>query len=233
MIHYTVVQGSAEWFDLKLGKVTSSRVAAAIAVLKRKEGEAAVRYNLRKRIAREIMTGRHAESYVSAAMEQGTQREPLARTEYELKTGNDVRVVGFVDHPSIEMAGASPDGLIGTDGAIEIKCPMPETHVDYLINRCVPSDYEPQIQWVMACAEREWCDFVSYDPEQAKRHQLLIVRMYRNEQRIKEMNAAVIQFLSEVDGLVQRLEAGENYYINKLEASIAAVTVTKASLRAE
>jgi putative phage-type endonuclease len=214
------VQGSSDWFDARCGKVTGSRVADAIAVLKRKEGEAACRYKLKRQIAREILTGLHADSYVSKAMENGLAREPLARTEYELKTGNDVRLVGFVGHPSIERAGFSPDGITGKDGIIEIKCPLPETHIDYLIGKKVPEDYEPQCMWGLAVTEREWCDFISYDPDQVKRHQLLIVRMHRDEKIIAEMNAAVLKFLEEVDDLVHKLEAGENYYIEQLEASI-------------
>jgi hypothetical protein len=223
------VQGSSEWFDARCGKVTGSRVADAIAVLKRKKkedgepAEAAARYNLKRMIAREVLTGIHVDSFVSKAMEQGIEREPLARTEYELKTGADVRLVGFVGHPTIERGGCSPDGMCGKDGMIEIKCPQPGTHIDYLIGRTVPECYEPQVQWGLACTEREYCDFVSYDPGQVKRHQLLIVRMYRNEKRIAEMNAVVLKFLDEVDALVKQIEAGENYYIEKLQESLEAV----------
>lgn len=218
------IQGSSEWFDVRCAKVTGSRVADAIAVLKRKDGEAAVRYNLKRKIAREILTGTHTEGYVSKAMEQGTEREPLARTEYELKTGNDVKLLGFVYHPTIERAGFSPDGLVGDNGIIEIKAPLPETHIDYLIGKKVPEIYEPQCMWGLACTEREWCDFISYDPDQVKRHQLLIVRMYRNEERIKQMNEAVLKFLAEVDDLVHQINAGDNYYVEQLAASILAVS---------
>lgn len=214
------VQGSSDWFDARCAKVTGSRVADALAVLKRKDGEAACRRNLKRLIAREILTGMHTDSYVSKAMQEGIDREPMARTEYELKTGNDVRLVGFVEHPTIERAGSSPDGLVGKDGMIEIKCPQPGTHIDYLIGRKVPEDYEPQIMWNLACTEREWCDFVSFDPDQVKRHQLLIVRMHRNDQRIAEMELAVLQFLTEVDDIVHQLNSGDNYYIEQLEASL-------------
>lgn len=229
---HRVIQGSAEWFDLKCGKVTSSRVADAIAVLKKKEGEAACRRHLRTKIVSEILTGRHSESYVSAAMEHGTEFEPIARTEYEMRTGNDVRLVGFVEHPSIERAGWSPDGVIGKDGCLEIKCPQSNTHIDYLIAGVVPEEYQPQCLWGMACGELDWCDFVSFDPRMPNKHKMMKVRMYRDDKRIYAMQAEVLKFLAEVDEVIARLSAGEDYLTQQLEASVAQFGITPSEAEA-
>lgn len=224
---HRVIQGSAEWFDLRCGKVTSSRVADAIAVLKIKKDESAARRHLRTKIVSEIFTGKHSESYVSLAMEWGTETEPLARTEYEMRTGNDVRLVGFVDHPTIEMAGASPDGMVGEDGCVEFKCPQSNTHIDYLIAKKAPEEYQAQMLWVMACSGRQWCDFVSFDPRMPNKHKLLIVRFNRDEERIAGMEAGVRKFLREVEELIGQLNDGEDYLVKRMEASIAGFGITQ------
>lgn len=198
-------QGSPEWFEARCGAVTSSRVADAIAILKRKEGEAAVRRNLRYQIVGERLTGLHADSYVSAAMEWGVENEPLARTAYEMFTGEDVKLIGYVLHDSIEYAGASPDGLVGTEGMIECKCPNTITHLGYLVGEVVPDEYKPQMLWQMACTGRKWCDFVSFDPRLPERHQLFVTRFQRDEAEIDRMTAEVIKFLAEVDAMIAKL----------------------------
>jgi putative phage-type endonuclease len=192
-------QGSAAWFEARLGCVTSSRVAEAIAKLKRKDGESAARRNLRGEILCELLTGRPSEHYVSKYMEEGKENEPLARTAYELARDVIVEQVGFVYHNTIKMAGASPDGLVGGDGLIEIKCPKSTTHLEYLLAETVPEDYQPQMLWQMACTDRLWCDFVSYDPRLPEDLQLFVVRFPRDEQRIAEMEAEVRIFLVEVN----------------------------------
>lgn len=198
-------QGSPEWFEARCGAVTSSRVADAIAILKRKEGEAAVRRNLRYQIVGERLTGLHADSYVSPAMEWGVENEPLARTAYELFTGEDVKLIGYVLHDSIEYAGASPDGLVGTDGMIEAKCPNTITHLGYLVGDVVPDEYKPQMLWQMACTGRKWVDFVSFDPRLPEKHQLFGRRFHRDEAEILRMESEVVKFLSEVDAMIAKL----------------------------
>lgn len=217
-----VVQGSQAWFDARLGCVTSSRVADAIAKLKRKEGESAARRNLRYEILCELLTKKPSEHYVSTWMEQGKENEPLARTEYELAKGVEVEQVGFVYHNTIKMAGASPDGLVGDDGLIEIKCPKTSTHLEYLIAAKVPEDYKPQMFWQMACTDREWCDFVSYDPRLPEDLQLLVVRLPRDAERIAEMEKAVEEFLFEVDQMLNSL-----YPIETLKKSLEVVRKRK------
>lgn len=206
MIALDMQQGSKEWFDIRRGCVTSSRVADAVAKLKRKEGEAAVRRNLRLELVGEILTGKASEHYVSQYMEEGREREPLARTEYEILTGNAVQQVGFVCHPTIKMAGCSPDGVVGEHGLIEIKCPKLTTHIDYLVGGSVPEEYMPQMFWQMACCEAQWNDFVSYHPDLPDPYRLLICRLKRNEEIIAAMNAEVEQFLAEVQEMVESLK---------------------------
>ena len=197
-------QGSPEWLQLKCGKIGASRVDDVLKTLKR-GGESETRRKFKLQIAAERMTEIVKSNYVSDVMQWGLDQEPIARTEYELKTGNDVRQVGWVYHPTIEDAGCSPDGLINPDGGLEIKAPESTTHIDYLLAGKVPAEYEAQVMWSLACTEREWWDFVSFDPRMPKKHQLLIVRMYRDEARIKAMNEAVNQFLAEVDEVIRQL----------------------------
>lgn len=222
------VQGDAAWFEARCGHVSSSRIADAIAVLKKKEGEAAVRRHLRMAIVSERLTERHADHYVSKPMEWGTENEPLARTAYEMKTDRTVDLLGYVLHPTIEYAGASPDGLVGKDGCIEVKCPNTATHIDYLIAGQVPEDYQPQCLWVMACTGRQWCDFVSFDPRLPMKYQLFMVRMQRDEERIRAMEAEVRKFLGEVEALIKRLGEGEEFLANRMQESIAGFGITQA-----
>lgn len=204
------IQGDKTWFEIRLGCVTASRVADAIAKLKRKDAEAECRRRLRYQIACEILTGKSLGHYVSPEMEIGIEREPLARAEYELRNGVYVEQVGFVCHPTIKMAGASPDGLVGENGLIEIKCPKTETHLGYILEDKVPEDYLPQMLWQLDSTERQWNDFVSYDPSMPEGLDLFVKRLERTpeaEAVIAGMRLEVKQFLCEVDALVSTLQA--------------------------
>jgi predicted phage-related endonuclease len=140
-------------------------------------------------------------------MDWGTEAEPLARATYEARTGNLVDAVGFVTHPAIELAGASPDGFIGNDGLIEIKCPTTKTHIDTLVNQSVPSKYIPQMLWQMACTGRDWCDFVSFDPRMPINLQIFIHRVNRDDELISFYEKEVVKFLQEVDESIKKLSA--------------------------
>jgi putative phage-type endonuclease len=170
-----VIQGSPEWFAARCGKVTASRVADIIA--KTKTGPSASRENYLAQIVCERMTGKPAESYSNAAMAWGTEQEPFARAAYESAKDVLVEEVGFVPHPNISEAGASPDGLVGLFGLVEIKCPNTATHIQTLLDQKVPEKYNTQMQWQMACTQRQWCDFVSFDPRMAEGLQLFIKRV--------------------------------------------------------
>lgn len=199
------IQRSPEWYEAKAGRVSSSRIAAVLAKLKRKDGEAAARANLKLDLLAEGLSGRLVPHYVSKLMEEGIENEPLARTAYELQTDNVVEQTGFIQHPTIDRAGASPDGLVGEDGLIEIKCPATSTHVEYLLAGVVPDEYKAQMLWQMACTGRQWCDFVSYDPRLPEHLQLFIVRLTRDDKEIADMEQKVEQFIAEIDALAAKL----------------------------
>lgn len=196
-------QGSPEWLVARAGKVTASRIADVIAKIK--SGEAAARRDYRAQLVAEILTGKPQEDgFINAEMQWGLDQEPLARSAYEMAKDVLVDQIGFVVHPSIERAGASPDGLAGKIG-LEIKCPKTATHLQYLLDGTVPTKYQPQILWQMACMETEGCDFVSFDPRLPEHLRLFIVRFPRDEKRIVEITAEVIVFLNEVDEIIERL----------------------------
>ena len=153
----------------------------------------------------ERMTNQVGESYSNAAMEWGTENEPFARAAYEVKTGNTVDQVGAIDHPKIAMSAASPDGLIGDDGCLEIKCANTSTHIDTILGGEPAKKYYDQMQWQMACANRSWRDFVSFDPRMPAHLQLFVQRIQRNDVYIAELESEVVQFLKEVDDKVKKL----------------------------
>ena len=196
-------QGTNEWKECRVGKVTASRVADVVA--KTKSGYSASRDNYMAQLVCERLTGKPAESFSNAAMQWGTETEPLARAAYEAKMDVLVDEVGFIDHPSIVNSGASPDGLVGIDGLIEIKCPNTATHIDTLLSQTVPKKYADQIFWQMACTNRDWCDFVSYDPRLPSDLQLFIKRIPRDDKYIQLLEAEVIEFLTETAHKVAQL----------------------------
>lgn len=198
-----IIQGSPEWFALRLGKVTASRVADVVA--KTKSGWGASRANYMAELIAERLTGTSAPSYTNAAMQWGTDTEPQARNAYSFRTDAEIIEIGFVSHPNIVMAGASPDGHIGGDGSIEIKCPNTATHIDTLLGEPIAAKYITQIQWQLACSGRKWCDFVSFDPRLPEPMRLFIERVSRDNARISELEILVTDFLSEVDEKVTAL----------------------------
>lgn len=198
-----IIQGTPEWFAVRVGKVTASRVADVVA--KTKTGWGASRANYMAELIAERLTGEVAPSFTNAAMQWGTEMEPLARDAYEFRTDATVETVGFVAHPSILMSGASPDGLVGSDGLVEIKCPNTATHIDTLMGDSIASKYETQMQWQMACTGRKWCDFVSFDPRMPESMRLFIRRVNRDDKRISELESLVCDFLDEVTAKVQQL----------------------------
>jgi putative phage-type endonuclease len=199
-----VQQGTDAWHQLRVGKVTASRVADIIA--KTKTGYSTSRDNYMAQLVCERMTGKPAESFSNAAMQHGTDTEPFARAAYEAKVDILVSEVGFIDHPWITMSGASPDGLAG-DGLVEIKCPNTATHIATLLDQKVPEKYITQMMWQMACTERPWCDFVSFDPRMPEKYQLFIKRVNFDKELVDSLENSVIQFLGDVDLKIQQLES--------------------------
>jgi putative phage-type endonuclease len=198
-----IEQGSPEWFAQRLGKVTASRVADVIA--KTKSGYSTSRENYMAQLVCERMTNTVAESYSNAAMQWGTETEPLARAAYEAHADVLVDEVAMIAHPTIQQAGASPDGLVGDDGQLEIKCPNTATHIDTLLSQTVPSKYNTQMQWQMACTGRQWCDFVSFDPRLPTELQLFVKRVQRDNDYIQNLEMEVILFLAELENKIMKL----------------------------
>jgi putative phage-type endonuclease len=197
-------QRSPQWHSARLGKVTASRIADVVA--RTRTGYAASRANYMAQLVCERLTGKQAESFSNAAMEWGVEQEGPARDAYSAKVGELVTEVGFISHPTIPMAGASPDGLVGTNGCVEIKCPSTATHIEYLFDRDPPQKYFYQMQWQMACTGTEWCDWVSYDPRLPAELQLLVVRIPRDTDCITILEKEVSEFLAELDGKVSKLK---------------------------
>jgi putative phage-type endonuclease len=201
-------QRTDEWFAARLGKVTASRIADVMA--KTKTGYGASRANYMAELIVERLTGQKGDSYQNAAMIWGTNTEPLARAAYEAHRGVLVEETGFVPHPSGAMTGASPDGLVGDDGLVEIKCPNTATHIDTLMSDDAPPKYFAQMQWQMACTGRAWCDFVSFDPRMPEEMQLFVTRVERDDTWIIMAEEAVQAFLSELDEMVSKLKEKYN-----------------------
>ena len=198
-----IEQGSDEWFAARIGKVTASRVADVIA--KTKTGFSTSRDNYMAQLVCERLTGQKSESFTNAAMQWGTETEPLARLSYEVAQNVLVDEVGFVPHPSIIMAGASPDGLVGDDGLLEIKCPNTATHIETLLSQTVPGKYNTQMQFQMACTNRSWCDFVSFDNRLPSELQLFVKRVPRDNMYIRLMEEEIVKFLNELDIKIAQL----------------------------
>jgi len=197
-------QQTNEWFTARLGKVTASRVADVIA--KTKTGYSASRDNYMAQLICERLTGQKGESFTNAAMEWGTQTEPLARSAYENARSLLVKEVGFINHPRIEMSGASPDGLVCEDGLVEIKCPNTATHIDTLLSGKVPTKYFTQMQWQMLCCQRKWCDFVSFDNRLPEHLQLFVQEVEFDPEYAAMLEKEVVLFLTELDNKVAKLK---------------------------
>lgn len=192
-----IVQGSPEWFAARLGKVTASRVADVVATLK-SGGYGASRATYMGQLIAERLTGTPQETYTNGAMQWGIETEPEARDAYEFRCDAEVTQVGFIEHPTIPMSGASPDGLVGEDGLVEIKAPNTATHIDTLLTGKVPDKYVTQMQWQMACTGRQWCDFASYDPRMPESMRLFVKRIPHDPKKIEYLEKEVSMFLAEL-----------------------------------
>ena len=198
-----IEQGSEEWFAARLGKATASKFQDLLA--KTKTGASASRTNYISQLVVERLTGVAPDFFTSKSMEIGTEREPMARMAYEIETGNIVQEVGFILHESLSC-GASPDGLIGDDGGIEIKCPQPAAHLEYLQSDKAPAKYIAQIQGGLWVTGRKWWDFVSFNPDFPPHLQLKIVRVMRDDDYIAKLEAEIKDALDEVEQILNNLK---------------------------
>lgn len=200
-------QHTEEWLLARVGKLTASRFADAVATVKG-GGWGASRERYWGELVAERLTGMPYEQYRSAAMERGSMLEERARAAYAFRRDVDVVEVGFIPHPTIEMSGCSPDGLVGDDGLVEFKCPDTHVHLKWLRGRAkVPNEYALQMLWQLACTGRQWCDFVSFDDRLPARAQLYIKRFHRDDALIAKMEEQARDFLDEVARDVAAFEA--------------------------
>jgi len=202
-LYKDIEQGTDAWKAARLGHVTASNMVDVMA--KGKSGEATTRYKYKVKIVAERLTGTIPESYSNSAMEWGIEQEQFAVMAYEARADVLTDKTGFWLHPSIKWVGVSPDRLVGDNGLVEVKCPNTTTHLDYIFQGKVPAEYVKQVQCQLWVTGREWCDFISFDPRLPERNQLLIVRTFRDEELIKEMEAETLKFLEEVESLIIKL----------------------------
>ena len=191
---------TAEWFEVRKGKATASRFAEAIAEPNKTKKEPAARRNYRTELVTERLTGISKEVYVTPALEWGTEQEPYAIEAWRERTNQWAIGLesGWVEHPDL-AAGATPDAFVGEKGLLEIKCPTTPVHIEYLKGRELPEKYKPQVQGQLWITEREWCDFISFDPRMPKASQLMMQQVRRDDDYIDDLASKVIQFLKEVD----------------------------------
>src|SRR4030067_3319097 len=198
-----LIQDSDEWFQYKLGKVGGSRIADLMA--RTKSGWGASRDAYSAELICERLSGQRYEKVKSKSMERGNEVEDDARAAYAFRFGVDPVPVGFVEHPTIAVAVCSPDRLIAEDGLLEIKSPDSHTHLATLLGASIPRAYLLQMQWQLCCCQRQWVDFVSFDPRFPEHMNLSIKRVNRDDAMIREMEAAVVDFLLELDPPLKEL----------------------------
>ncbi len=192
------LQDTEQWRLDRCGSVGASEIADATRRLKN-GSPAASRASLMARKIAERLTGRPVRTFQSQAMLEGLQKEPQARAAYELQSGNAVTETGIVKHPTIPWTHASPDGLVGENAVLEVKCPEHAAHLDTLLKRSIDPDYYIQIQWQMACTERYWAHFVSYHPDFPPSMQLYVQRIDWDHGLVKELEMGVIAFIEELE----------------------------------
>jgi putative phage-type endonuclease len=191
-------QGTDEWFAARLGKVTASRIADVMAK-PRGVGGGGVRQNYMDQLILERLTGKRTEGFLSDSMAWGQSNEHRAREEYSRYRDIKVDLVGFIDHPNIRWAGASPDGIVGSQGLLEIKCPNTNNHLKIVNSDKIPSRYVLQMMWQMCVMQRNWCDFVSYDPRLDDQRRMFVKRLTFDSIIVEQIESEVINFLSELE----------------------------------
>jgi putative phage-type endonuclease len=193
-----VEQRSDDWYAARCGSLGASQVADALS--RTKSGYSTTRTNLRVKLALERLTGKQAAGFVSAAMQHGIDTEAEAKIAYSFDQNVTVTETGLVRHSSIPWTHCSPDGLVGDEGLVEIKCRQPAGHLETLTTGEIPAQYVTQINWQLACMpERKWVDYVCYNPDFPEELKLFIKRHHRNDEQIMELEKSVCEFLAEVE----------------------------------
>lgn len=203
-------QGDGNWWNERLGKLTGSRMAAAMNFLKSGK-ESSERENLRYEIVAERISNTFADKYMTSDMQWGIDQEAAAKEAFETRTGLIVTDVGFIDHPRIAFCGVSPDGFVSDGCLIEVKCPKTKTHMKYVANQVIPAEYKPQMALQAACTGKDvW--FVSYDPRMGEGKDLFIKKYKPTPEEIAEVEAAAEKFLAECEALFEFFGNEANYF---------------------
>jgi putative phage-type endonuclease len=192
-----MIQGTQEWLDARLGKLTASRIC-------KMKGTKDARRKLKCELVAERITGAVEDVFVNKAMQWGTDQEPFARKAYMSVTGRMVDEVGLIDHPFIEWAAASPDGIVDDFMLLEIKCPNTATFVEIFYTREIPKDHKLQMLWQLACTGYKSCDYVVYDPR-VSANDLIIIGYTPTDQEITALEKEAVDFLAEVNELYIKL----------------------------
>ena len=203
MMSEELKQGTDAWKQARCGSLGASNIADALA--RTKTGWGASCANMAAQLVVERLTGSQTEGYTNAAMLWGQEKEAEARTAYAFLMGIEVEEVGLIVHPTIRGTHASPDGLVGEDGLVELKCPNSATHIETLLGAPIDGRYIKQVMWQMACTGRAFVDWVSYDPRMPEPMRLFVKRIPRDKDMIRELELEVIAFLAEVDSNVVAL----------------------------
>lgn len=201
-------QGGGAWLNQRVGKLTASRMAAAMDFTKAgKPG--ATRVALMKELLAERITGDAVPHFVNDAMRHGIEFEPVAKEEFQVETGDLLTPCGFIEHPSIEYFGASPDSLLGADAVVEFKCPTTTTHIGWILDGKVPDQHKPQILAQLACTRRQRAVFVSFDPRIPGARRMFVREWQPNAEEIAAVEQAAIEFLRELDALFEQITTAE------------------------
>lgn len=217
-------QRTPEWWAARCGKVTASRIGDLMA--RTQKGWGAPRKHYHDALVAERLTGKPVEKKV-ASLDRRGELEPDARAAYEFYSDNLVEEVGFIEHPYIPNAGCSPDGLIGSDGGLEIKCCDTAQHIEMLTTGVIDRGYVLQMQFGMACTDREWWDFASFDPLMPEELKLYVQRVPRDNELIASIETSVTEFLAEVEAKVEalsKLVPGRSPLLMSLEESLELIS---------
>ena len=200
-----IPQNSDEWLKARLGKITASKVAEVLAMTRNGPSERRSKYMWQ--LVSERLTGDFTRTYTNDAMLWGIENEPLAREFYEAMNDVSVEQVGLYVHPRFDFAAASPDGLVGDDGLLEIKCLTSVNHFKAIYDNEPPKDYLPQVHWQMACTGRAWCDLTLFDPRVPLKMQLKVFRIERDDAEVTRLEEAVEAFNQEIEAVIETLRS--------------------------
>ncbi len=212
-------QPNPDWVRARLGKLTSSKITDAAAKNRQGTGPGVTQLSYRAQLVCERLSGVAYDGFQNSYMERGNATEPDAVDAYQFRVGLRVRSVGFIHHPTIPDAGASPDGLVGDEGQVEVKCRKTHIHFELLNTQQIPIADMNQVLFALACTGRAWCDYVSFDPRAPARCDLFVWRVYRykNVGRIAELENEGVRFLAEVEKQTRELKeraAGGFIFLN-------------------